>query len=136
MDFQIGQTFEGEYPPEAAEWCNNNGAYIEELDSITKTVTVASPYPDEEGNFESHEEEQTVRVFEIKEVPAPTEEDLARSEYASLRNNLTSTDYIVIKIAEGSATEEEYAEQLAKRKAWRARVQELEALYPNIATKS
>lgn len=29
-EFYIGQVFEGEYPPDAAEWCNTNGAHIEE----------------------------------------------------------------------------------------------------------
>ena len=28
-EFHIGQTFNGSYPPEAAIWCNKNGAYIE-----------------------------------------------------------------------------------------------------------
>lgn len=28
--FEIGQTFVGEYPPEAAEWCNANNAQIDE----------------------------------------------------------------------------------------------------------
>lgn len=28
MDFYIGQTLLGTYPPEAAEWCNKNNAYI------------------------------------------------------------------------------------------------------------
>ena len=28
MDFYIGQLFVGTYPPEAAEWCNKNNAYI------------------------------------------------------------------------------------------------------------
>lgn len=32
MEFQIGQVFDGEYPPEAALWCNENGAHIEERD--------------------------------------------------------------------------------------------------------
>ena len=27
--FKIGQTFKKEYPPEAAVWCNANGAHIE-----------------------------------------------------------------------------------------------------------
>ena len=34
MTFEIGQIFESEYPPEAADWCNENDAYIEELESI------------------------------------------------------------------------------------------------------
>ena len=29
-EFYIGQIFEGEYPPEAALWCNENNAHIEE----------------------------------------------------------------------------------------------------------
>lgn len=29
--FEVGQEFEGAYPPEAAAWCNANGCAIEEL---------------------------------------------------------------------------------------------------------
>lgn len=32
MDFYIGQIFIEEYPPEAADWCNNGNAYIEEIE--------------------------------------------------------------------------------------------------------
>lgn len=32
---------------------------------------------------------------------------------------LTSTDYIAAKIAEGKATQEEYAEKIAMRQTWR-----------------
>ncbi len=32
---------------------------------------------------------------------------------------LSSTDYIAAKIAEGKATQEEYAEKIAERQAWR-----------------
>lgn len=32
MNFYIGQVFKGEYPPEAAIWCNENNAVIEELE--------------------------------------------------------------------------------------------------------
>ena len=109
MDFTIGLLFEGNYPPEAADWCNSNGAYIEEL-----------------------EQEGETRRFQIKEVPGPSDEEKAQTEYASLRDKLKETDYIVIKIAEGSATTEEYSEQLANRKTWRTRVQELEELYPSL----
>ena len=34
MTFEIGQIFECEYPPEAADWCNENDAYIEEREAI------------------------------------------------------------------------------------------------------
>ena len=29
MNYKIGQTFKGTYPPEAAIWCNANNAHIE-----------------------------------------------------------------------------------------------------------
>lgn len=32
-EYYIGQKFSGIYPPEAAEWCDNNNAYIQELAS-------------------------------------------------------------------------------------------------------
>lgn len=30
MNYKIGQTFKGTYPPEAAVWCNANSAHIEQ----------------------------------------------------------------------------------------------------------
>ncbi len=30
--YAIGQTFDGTYPPEAAQWCNDNGAMIVTVD--------------------------------------------------------------------------------------------------------
>jgi hypothetical protein len=44
-----------------------------------------------------------------------------------LKAKLQDTDYVVIKIAEGEATQEEYAEVLANRKAWRVEINELQA---------
>jgi hypothetical protein len=44
---------------------------------------------------------------------------------AALKQKLAETDYIAAKIAEGSATVEEYAGKIAQRQAWR---QEIEAL--------
>lgn len=53
MEFEIGQIFEGMYPPEAAEWCNERGdCYISEIDAV-----------------------DGVRRFEIKEIPQPTPAD-------------------------------------------------------------
>lgn len=51
---------------------------------------------------------------------------LAVLEIAELKQKLAETDYISAKIAEGAATREEYAEKLAERAAWRARINELE----------
>ena len=50
---------------------------------------------------------------------------------------LTSTDYIAAKIAEGKATQEEYAEKIVQRQQWRddinaakAEIERLEAIEP------
>ena len=50
---------------------------------------------------------------------------------------LTTTDYIAAKIAEGKATQEEYAEKIAQRQQWRddinaakAEIERLEAIEP------
>jgi hypothetical protein len=42
-----------------------------------------------------------------------------------LKRRLVETDYIAAKIAEWSATVEEYAEQIAERQAWRTEIQQL-----------
>ena len=52
----------------------------------------------------------------------------ACTEISLLKQKLAATDYIAAKIAEGAATREEYAEKLAERVAWRARINELEQL--------
>lgn len=48
------------------------------------------------------------------------------AEIARLKGELAKTDYCVIKIAEGVATPEEYAEVLTNRAAWRAQINALE----------
>lgn len=53
-EFSIGQIFENEYPPEAAQWCNESQkAFIEEIEPI-----------------------DGVRRFQIVAVPEPTPEEL------------------------------------------------------------
>ena len=46
---------------------------------------------------------------------------------AELHRLLESTDYAVIKIAEGAAKAEDYADVIANRQAWRAEINKLEA---------
>lgn len=43
-----------------------------------------------------------------------------------LKQQLSDTDYAVIKIAEGAATLEEYAEMIAQRSQWRKEINDLE----------
>lgn len=64
VEFKDGLIFEGEYPPEAAHWCNNSGNhYIEEID------------PTEDG----------IRRFRIVKVPDPTPEELAARALAQAK---------------------------------------------------
>ena len=72
LDFSINQTFNEIYPPEAADWCNTNNAYIKELTSIEGT-----------------------RVFRIESLPSPSEEELnerklnkAKTERAKAVSNI------------------------------------------------
>jgi biopolymer transport protein ExbD len=58
----IGQVFEGKYPPEAAVFCNENGAYITEIDPV-----------------------DGIRRFQIVAVPEPTEEELAEQALAEAK---------------------------------------------------
>lgn len=50
----------------------------------------------------------------------------AAEQIAELKAKLAATDYAVIKIAEGAATAEEYAEIIAQRQQWRSEINELE----------
>ena len=52
--------------------------------------------------------------------------DALCEEMAYLVGNLASTDYTVIKIAEGVASKEDYADVLKDRAEWRKRINEIE----------
>ena len=82
-----------------AEWCNECQEYhIEDDGTYYKTV----------------------------KNPEPTEEEIKAARIAELKANLSATDYVVIKIAEGVATKEEYADVIAQRQAWREEINQLE----------
>lgn len=53
----------------------------------------------------------------------------AQTEIAHLKSKLADTDYIAAKIAEGAASKNDYAEEIAQRASWRARINELEKLF-------
>ena len=103
-NFYVGQIFEGKYPPEAAIWCNANNAFIDVIGE---------------------------RRYEIKEVPAPTEEEIKQRRIDELKTELNSTDYKIIKCSECSLAGVELpydiAELHAQRQALRDEINELEA---------
>ena len=49
-----------------------------------------------------------------------------QSQITELKQKLDDTDYAIIKIAEGSATVDEYADLIEQRKVWRNEINELE----------
>lgn len=56
----------------------------------------------------------------------PSDKEIKQAKIMQLKDNLSSTDYVVIKINEGVATIDEYSDILAKRKLWRAEINKLE----------
>ena len=70
-------------------------------------------------------EELVLDEEKLKELEKAEQKAKDREKIAKLKDKLTSTDYAVIKIAEGSATAEEYADVIAQRKAWREEINEL-----------
>ena len=60
------------------------------------------------------------------EVEAEAKKEETEARIAELKQLLSDTDYIVIKLAEDAASREEYAEELAQRAEWRKEINELE----------
>ena len=56
---------------------------------------------------------------------------LIQAEITQLKENLAETDYVAIKIAEGAATADDYADVLVQRQAWRDRINALEKEFSN-----
>lgn len=119
--FEIGQVFEGEYPPEAAGWCNENNAYIDEIDSVEKEVEeTVEPEEGAEGSDESSTTKKvmkTFRRFEIKEVPEPTTEELAAQVRAQRDALIAATDYLMA--SDYPLTDEKRTELTTYRQALR-----------------
>lgn len=127
------------YDEETKEFISEVNAQIDPLESEIKGEEVyllpanASFTPPLEGKegfkvvFKGDEwVYEEIPVEEPEPTPEPTEEEIKQNRIWELKGKLAETDYVVIKIAEGEATQEEYAEVLANRKAWRAKINELE----------
>lgn len=65
-------------------------------------------------------------VDDTAEIEKRQTEENTILEIINLKSQLTETDYVVIKIAEGVATEKEYADVLKDRAEWRKRINALE----------
>lgn len=81
MTFTINQIFTGEYPPEAAEWCNNRGdCYITELDAAAdgtrrfQIVAIPEPTPDELAEQERLRKEAEAEAARVPDLEAAVAE--------------------------------------------------------------
>ena len=99
-DFQIGQIFENEYPPEVASFCSKNNAKIEVIGTVERTVQSHTlegkqayavftdgtkiklwPY-----NKQKYAVGQTVAMkqYKIVEIPAPSVDELKTEKLSQL----------------------------------------------------
>ena len=73
-----------------------------------------------------------VRLIDGKIFLGKTDAEKASEEAVEkirvLKMQLAETDYIASKIAEGSATAKDYADEIAERQDWRAEINRLEKL--------
>lgn len=69
MTFSLNQIFDSTYPPEAAQFCNQNGYRIVEIDK-----------------------QNGKRRFQIQEIPAPTAEEIAEQRRQEILAELDSID--------------------------------------------
>jgi hypothetical protein len=81
MEFEIGQTFEGRYPPEAARWCNLNRATI-----VQNGVT----------------------GWRIEAIPPPTDVELQAAKLLELANALEDMDWRSIREHDRRARDPKY----------------------------
>lgn len=77
-----------------------------------------------ENNLEI--EDHRPEYFKVVESTQPTSEQIKTAKISELKANLDATDYVVIKIAEGVATQDEYADVIKQRQAWRLEINKLE----------
>lgn len=96
--FKIGDKLTKENYTQGAIWCNDNGCLI------NPSTLIIEAYPESSA------------------------QEKATAEIAELKNQLTATDYTVIKLAEGVTDIAEYQNILNQRQQWRQRINELEAV--------
>jgi hypothetical protein len=96
---------------------------MQDLDGISNPdLTVTDEEFDAAGGVARLVDGQIVLGKTATEVQAEQNEERIRA----LKELLSGTDYIAVKIAEGAASTADYADKLAQRQAWRQEIQALE----------
>ena len=71
--------------------------------------------------------EKDITRLNSEQIEYEKTEEYKQFKISELKQKLTETNYIACMIAEGSATKEEYSEEIAQRKMWREEINRLEA---------
>lgn len=95
-----------------------------ELDEKQEEYTAVANWCNEGQEYHI---EEVGDEYQVVKNPEPTQEELIQQEIRNLKDFLSKTDYVVIKIAEGEEPTAEMLEVIYKRKQARARINELEA---------
>ena len=111
-DFQIGQFFDNEYPPEVASFCLKNNAKIEVIGTVDKTVqshtlegkqayavftdsTKIKLWPYNKAKY-AVGQMVVMKQYKIVEIPAPTTEEVASQVRAQRDAMIAETDYLMM----------------------------------------
>lgn len=111
--------------PEAAHWETK-------LPETGDAVEFDDLFPDGQKTGEWVENIQNYYLFipytkeELEEIQKKKKTEKLEEEILERKNSLQETDYVAIKIMEGAATKEEYADILQERSRWRDEINELE----------
>ena len=101
---------------------HTNRDAMREMDGVEPEMEISDAEFEKAGSF--------ARIIDgeifLGKTEAEKKREEAESEIRVLKAKLLDTDYIAAKIAEGSATAEDYAEKIAERQEWRAKINELE----------
>lgn len=115
QEFYIGQKFYQPYPPEAATWCDNNNAMIEEKHEEQET---------ERGKYD-------VRYYEIVERPKPlppTHDEISQLREQAYEDEVDGITAHIQRLRDiDPAPQEEIDELIAERDA---KVEEIKQRYP------
>ena len=105
----------GEYTDDDAKEILNDG-FLEVNESNIDMFTSGRPlkYINDEIMFDTEEEQKIER------------RTLLYDELDELKRKLSETDYVVVKIAEGVATADEYSDVISQRAEWRSRINEIQ----------
>ncbi len=127
-----GSAWVAEPKPTTAAECVSIGA-VRHIGQTARDIELVRLFQELCDGSKTHRIERSSdeqMTWSVVEIPQPTAEEkertAARARYDELQAYLRETDYVAIKLAEGAATRDEYADVIAKREQSRVEIRELE----------